>query len=104
MYLKCSKKEIEIKELTTRKEKWKSLKFVLEPLTYGIKISKKRMWSTYFFCQRVDENDIIMKKYENIKSEKRKFFLKKYNIYYLPTNTIKSYKIGDKLILTKKRS
>ena len=102
MYLKCPKKEIEIKELNSIKEQYKSLKFVLEPITYGIKIPNKRSWSTYFFCQRVDiiitnQEEEIIKIIEKVKSEKRGILWKKYNIYYLPLNTAKNYKVGEKL-------
>ena len=71
MILKCNKKEIEIKEYLSLKQQLKSLKFVLEPITYGIKMPNKRIWSTYYFCQRVDiiitdEEEKIVKVIENI--------------------------------------
>lgn len=102
MYIKCNNQKIKIKECKTMKEKWKSLRFVLVPIDYGIKIANQRLWSTYYFCQRVDilitnKEDIIIKKYENVKSEKRKILWKKYNIFYLPPNTVKHFRIGDKL-------
>ena len=107
MYLNCNNKKIEIKECKTLKEKWKSLRFVLVPIDYGIKISNQRLWSTYYFCQRVDiliteKEEKIIKKIENVKSEKRKILWKKYNIYYLPINTVKYLKLGEKLKITKK--
>ena len=107
MYLKCQNKKIEIKECKTIKEKLKSLRFVLVPIDYGIKIADQRIWSTYYFCQKVDilitnKDEKIIKIIENVKSEKRKILWKKYNIYYLPLNTVKHLKIGDKLILTEK--
>lgn len=100
MYIKVNNKNLEIKECNTFKERFKSLRFVLEPITYGIKIPNKRIVSTYFFCQRVDimvtdNNNKIIKLYENIKSEKRFFLFKKYNIYYLPLNTVKYLKLND---------
>ncbi len=102
MYLKCDNKKIPIKEYNTIKEKIKSLKFVLKPLDYGIKIPNKRIWNTYFFCQKVDilitdKEEKIIKKIENTRSEKLGLLGKKRNIYYLPQNTIKQYKIGDKI-------
>lgn len=102
MYLKIKDKKIEIKELKTFKDKFKSLKFVFEPIDYGIKISNKHLASTYFFCQRIDicytDNDnLITYLHENIKSEKNIFHTKKGNIYYLPLNTVKNLKIGEKL-------
>ena len=100
MYIKVNNKNLEIIECNTFKERIKSLRFVLEPITYGIKIPNKRIVSTYFFCQRVDimvtdNNNKIIKLYENIKSEKRKLLFKKYNIYYLPPNTVKYLKLND---------
>ena len=47
MILKCNKKEIEIKEYLSLKQQLKSLKFVLEPITYGIKIPNKRIHQYY---------------------------------------------------------
>ncbi len=107
MYLKCQNKNIEIKECKTIKEKLKSLRFVLVPIDYGIKIANQRIWSTYYFCQKVDilitnKDEKIIKIIENVKSEKRKILWKKYNIYYLPLNTVKYLKIGDTLKLKKK--
>ena len=100
MYIKINNKNIEIIECNTFKERFKSLKFILEPITYGIKIPNKRLISTYFFCQKVDimvtdHDNKIIKLYENMKSEKKIFLLKKYNIYYLPLNTVKYLKLND---------
>ncbi len=102
MYIKVKNKEIEIQEKNTWMEKFKSLKFVLEPIDYGIKISKTRWINTYFFCQRVDicvtdKDNRVQKVYENVKSEKRIFLWKKYNIYYLPLNTIKNVSLNEKI-------
>ena len=103
MYIKLKKKKIEIIECLTLLDKFKSLKIVLEPIDYGIKISKKKKYNTYFFCQRVDilvtdkENKIIAL-FENIKSEKKKRIKNAYNIYYLPLETCKNYDLGDKFI------
>lgn len=100
MYIKVNNKNIEIIECNSFKERFKSLKFVIDPITYGVKISNKRLISTYFFCQKVDimvtdNNNKIIYLFENIKSEKRKFLFKKYNIYYLPLNTVKYLKLND---------
>ena len=102
MYLRIGFKKIEIKELKTFKEKLKSLRFNLHTIDYGILRTNKKLASTYFFCQRVDicftdkENRIISL-LENVKSEKRYLRLKAHNIYYLPLNTCKHLKIGEKL-------
>ena len=103
MYIKVNNKKIKILEYTKLKDRFKSLKFVLEKIDYGIKFPKRHLISTYFFCQKVDicitnKDNIIIKLYENIKSEKKKIFLKSYNIYYLPLNTCKYLKIGETLI------
>ena len=51
--------------------------------------------------QRIFLKEKIVKVIENIKSEKLGILKRKYNIYYLPLNTVKNYKIGDKLKLKK---
>lgn len=102
MYLKINNKKIEIKEYKKFIDRFKSLKFVLERINYGIKIPNKKKASTYFFCQRVDicftnKDEIIIALFENVKTEKRIFKFKAKNIYYLPLETCKFLKIGDKL-------
>ena len=103
MYIKVNNKKIKILERTKKLDRFKSLKFVLEKIDYGIKLPKKHLISTYFFCQRIDicitnKDNVIIKLYENIKSEKKKLFLKSINVYYLPLNTCKYLKIGETLI------
>ena len=107
MYLKVNNKKIEIKECNTFKDRFKSFRFYLEKIDYGLWYSKKRIASTYLFCQKVDicftdENDIILDLYQNVPTEKRLFDFKARNIYYLPLNTCKYLKIGDKLNLIEK--
>lgn len=102
MYLKVMDQKIKIIELTKFWDKFKSLKFVLEPIDYGIKISNKRCISTYFFCQSVDiiftdKNDTIKYIYKDVISERNIIKIKKYNIYLLPLNIGKHFNIGDKL-------
>ena len=102
MILKIKNKKIEIKEYTTFKDRFKSLKFVLDPIDYGIKIPNTRWMTTYYFCQRVDicitdqDNKIIYLR-PNCKSEKRRFLWQKYNVYYLPLKTCESLNIGNQL-------
>lgn len=108
MYLKVNKKKIEIKEYTKFIDRFKSLKFILEKIDYGIKIPNKKKASTYFFCQRVDicftdKEDKIIYLAENVKSEKRIIKLKSKNIYYLPLNTSKYLEIGKILELNDKK-
>ncbi len=106
MYLKIKNKKIEIKECIKFSDRFKSLKFVLEKIDYGLKFPNKKKASTYFFCQRIDicftdKDDKILYLYENIKSEKRIIKLKAKNIYYLPLDTCKNLKVGTKLNLKK---
>ena len=54
MYLKINNKKITIYEYISFKDKFKSFKFYLDPINFGIKISNKKYANTYFFCQRVD--------------------------------------------------
>ena len=103
MYIKVNNKKLEIKDCVQFKDRFKSLKFILEPLDYGIRISKTKLISTYFFCQRVDicvtdKEDNIIGLFENIKSEKKKIMFKAYHIYYLPVGTIK-YLEGQKQLI-----
>ena len=103
MYIIVNNKKIKILEYTKLKDRFKSLKFILDKINYGIKLPKKHLINTYFFCQRVDicitdKNNTIIKLYENIKSEKKKFLFKPHNIYYLPLNTCKYLKVGETLI------
>ena len=102
MHLFIHRKKINIKVCLTIKDRFKSLKFVLEPIHEGIMIPNRRIASTYFFCQRVDicitdKDHKITKLKENVKSEKRIFLLKKHNIYYLPLHSCQHLKVGDVL-------
>lgn len=104
MYLKLKKKKIEILEYTKMIDRFKTFKFYLEKIDFGIKIPKKKYASTYFFCQRVDicftdKEDKILYLFENVKTEKRFFKFKAYNVYYLPVNTCSELRVGDKLKL-----
>ncbi len=109
MYLQVKRKKIKIIELTKFWDRFKGLKFVLEPLDYGIKFPKKKFVTTNFLCQRIDivltdKEDNILYMYQNIKSEK--YILPKrkvYNVYFLPKNTVKDLKLHTKLkIVTEK--
>lgn len=105
MFLKLKNKKIEIIELNKFNEKFRSFKFHLEKIDYGIRIKKKH-FNTYFFCQRVDicvtdKNDTIIKLYENIRSEKLRFFLRAKYVYYLPLGTVKYLTLNEKLNLKK---
>ena len=105
MFLKLKNKRIEIIELNKFNEKFKSFKFYLNKIDYGIRIKKKH-YNTYFFCQRVDicvtdKNDTVIRLFENIRSEKYRFFLRAKYVYYLPLGTVKHLKLNEKLDLKK---
>ena len=107
MHLKLNNKKIQIYEYTNFKERFKSLKFYLKEINFGIKLPNKKIASTYFFCQRVDicftdKDDIVIRLLNNIRSEKMYFKSKAKNIYYLPVGTNKYLEIGKKIKLTKK--
>lgn len=106
MYLLVNNKRIRIKEYTKFKDRFKSFKFYLEQIDFGIKLPKKKRATTTFFCQRVDicftdKDEKILYLYEDVRSEKRIFKLKSKNIYYLPLNTVKYLKVGEKLKIRK---
>ena len=108
MYIKVKNKYLEIKDCVKFKDRLKSLRFVLEPIDYGIRIPKKKKINTYFFFQNVDicvtdKNDNIIGIFENVVSERKKFMFKAYNIYYLPLGTCKYLENQQQLIPTKKK-
>ena len=54
MYIKVKNKKLKLVELTTFKERFKSLKFNFKILDYAIKFPKKRVLNTVFFVQQID--------------------------------------------------
>ncbi len=107
MYLKINNKKIQIHEYTKFKERFKSFKFYLKEMNFGIKLPNKKLANTYFFCQRVDicftdKNDVIIKLLDNVRSEKLHLKLKAKNVYFLPVGTNKNLQLGQKIKLTKK--
>lgn len=106
MYLKIKNKKIEIIELNKFSERFKSLKFVLEKIDYGLYFPNKRWISTNFLCQNIDialtdKNDIIISLLENVRSEKYIFKYRTKNIYFLPLDTVKYLKLGEKIPISK---
>lgn len=103
MYLQVKKKKIKLIELTTFWNRFKGLKFVLEPINYGVKFPNKKFVTTNFLCQKIDivltdKEDNILYMYENMKTEKYIFPKQKvYNVYFLPLNTVKNLKLNEKL-------
>ena len=107
MYLKIKNEKIKINEYTKFKDRFKSLKFYLKEINFGIKLPNKKIANTYFFCQRIDicftdNNDKILYLYSNIRSEKLIFKFKAKNVYFFPVGTNKLLKIGDVIKLKKK--
>ena len=106
MYLKIHRKKIEIIECSTFMKRFKSLKFVIDPIDYGIVLPKRKLINTYFFCQRVDcivtnKEGKIIKIYPGLYSEKMKFIFRAHSIYYLPLNSSSSFQIGEELKIEK---
>ena len=103
MYLQVKRKKIKLIELTGFWNRFKGLKFVLEPIDYGIKFPKKKFVTTNFLCQKIDivltdKEDNILYMYKNMKTEKYIFPKKKvYNVYFLPLNTVKNLEPNTKL-------
>lgn len=100
------KPKITIKECITRKERFKTFKFVLEKIDYGIHIPHKRLANTYLFCQRIDicfvnKENIIIALYENVKSEKLIYKDRADSIYFLPLGSSKQLKVGEKIPIIK---
>lgn len=100
MYIKIKGVKINIIECTNFKSKFKSFKFYLEKIDYGLYFPRKKIASTYFFCQRVDicftdKNNKIISLHSNVRSEKFIFKLKAKNIYYLPVGYSNNLSIGE---------
>lgn len=107
MYLQVKRKKIKIIELKGFWNRFKGLKFALEPIDYGIKFSKKKFVTTNFLCQKIDivltdKEDNILYMYEKMNTEKYIFPKRKvYNVYFLPLNTVKDLKLNTKLKIIK---
>lgn len=106
MYIRINNNKIKVIKYTKFSDKFKSFKFFLKKIDFGI-FYKARCASTYFFCQRVDIcfTDLdykITHIYRNVKSEKLFIKFKSRYIFYLPVDTCKKMKVGDKLVINKK--
>ena len=107
MKLKVNK-TINIIECTTKKQRFKTFKFFLNPIDFGLYIPKKKLANTYFFCQRIDicfvnKDNIIIGLYENVKSEKLIYKRKAKGIYFLPLGTCQYLKIGKEIPIVKEK-
>ena len=102
------KKTIPLHVLTKKWERIKGYTWYLDKITEGLCYPKKRYFSTYFYCQKVDivmtdKNYKILYLYKNLKSEKRIFFKRKvYYTFVLPANSCQSLNIGDTLKIKEK--
>lgn len=102
MKLKVGNKKLEVNTLDTIFQKFRGLKFVLQPIQEGYRF-KSKYANTYFLCQRVDiimtnKENTILRLYENVKTEKIIFPKRKVTYtYFLPPHTCEHFQIGDTL-------
>ncbi len=94
--------KIPVMEYEKKSERFRSLKFVLEPLEQAIFFPHKKVANTYFFCQKVDlcfvnRDGTILSLYSNVRSEKLIFCFKAYGLYYLPLGTSTQLQVGKKI-------
>ena len=105
MYIKVKNRKVMLVEANTFWERLKGLKFVLGPLEYGVRFPNKRSSNTNFLFERIDViltdiDEKILYLIENLGTEK-KIRRKKdvCNTYFVPRETVKDLKVGDKLDL-----
>lgn len=104
MYLKINGIKLNVKVCSDFKSRFKSLKFYLNEIDFALYFPKRKLASTYFFCQRVDicftdaDNKIIYLA-KNVRSEKFYFKLKSKGFYIFPVGACNFLKIGDKINL-----
>lgn len=107
MFLIIGNKKIQIFEYKKFGERFKTFKFYLKDINFGLKLARKKYANTYFFCQKVDvcftdKNDRILYIYNNVASEKLIFKIKAHNIYYFPVGVCRLLKVGDIIKLQNK--
>ena len=106
MKLIINKKKLNIVEKTNFFEKFKGIKFILEPIKDAYRFTSHYA-NTYFLFQRVDiimtdENNKVLYIYPNCKTEKLIF--PKINVkyvYFLPLETTKNLEINQILKISK---
>lgn len=108
MKLIINKKKLNIVEKTNFFEKFKGIKFILEPIKAAYRFTSHYA-NTYFLFQRVDiimtdENNKVLYIYSNCKTEKLIFpkFNVKY-VYFLPLETTKDLEINQILKISKSK-
>ncbi|MCI8347690.1 MAG: hypothetical protein HFJ12_07090 [Bacilli bacterium] len=103
MKLNLGKNKLNIRKVDGFWNRFKMLKFDLQPLKEGILLENRKFLSTYFFCQKVDivmtDSDYnILYMYKKLKSEKRIFYKRRvHNTYILPLGSCDFLEIGQKL-------
>ena len=103
MYIRVKNKKIEIVEKNSFWDRFKGLKFVLEPIDYVVKFPRKNWFNSNFLCQMVDvvftdKDEKIVYIKENFRTEKT--ILPKHNasnVYLFPLGTSKNFKIGQQI-------
>ena len=99
------KVKVPIKTITKFWPKFKSLKFHLTPLDFGICYPRRKLITTYFLCQQVDivfadKDNIVLKILPAVHTERLLFRKRKtYYTYYLPVGAASFLMVGEKLIL-----
>ena len=105
MYIKVKNRKVKLVEANTFWERLKGLKFVLGPLDYGVRFPNKKSSNTNFLFERIDviltdKDEKILYLIENLGTEKKVRRKKNvYNTYFVPRETVKDLKVGDKLDL-----
>ena len=105
MYIKIKNKKVKLVEANTFWERLKGLKFVLGPLEYGVRFPNKKSSNTNFLFEKIDviltdKDEKILHLIECLGTEK-KIRRKKgvCNTYFVPRETVKDLKVGEKLNL-----
>lgn len=109
MKIIINNKSLNVIEYNKIFEKFKGLKFYFEPIENAYRFNS-RYANTYFLCQRIDLvmtdiNNTIVYLYPNLKTEKIIFpkFKSRY-IYFLPLDSCKYLKVGEKIEIKEKSS
>lgn len=108
MFIILNKKKIKVQILTKKWDRIKGYTWKLDTITEGLCYPKKRYFSTYFYCQKVDivmtdKKYKVLYLYKSLRSEKRILFKRKvYYTFVLPNGSCEKLKIGDTLKIKEK--
>lgn len=103
MYIKIKNEKIEVIEKNGFWDRFRGLKFVLEPINYAVKFPKRNWFNSNFLCQKVDivftdKNENILYMREHLETEKTIFPKQRaHNVYLFPLGTIKKLVVGEQL-------